>query len=138
MKNLFTTLAIGLSLLLPSIIVPEIGNAATSPDLSGTCSSIPAGQPQPEICKETAPSTENPLYGPEGIITRVVNILSIVLGVIAVFVIIIFGGIRMITSSGDPAKISSARQAIVFAAVGLAIAAFAQFLVAFVLKRIGI
>lgn len=86
----------------------------------------------PTVCKTSG----NPLFGPEGIFTKILNILSIVIGIASVFIIIIFGGIRMIVSGGDPSKISSARNTIIFAAMGIAVAASAQILVNFVLRRL--
>lgn len=62
----------------------------------------------------------------------IVQILSIITGVVAVFMII-FGGFRYITSGGDAGKVSNAKNTLIYAIIGLAIAAAAQFLVHFVL-----
>jgi hypothetical protein len=69
------------------------------------------------------------------LITQVINIFSIIVGVIAV-IMIIYGGFRYITSGGDSGKIGEAKNTIVFALVGLVIVALAQFIVKFVLNRI--
>ena len=71
------------------------------------------------------------------IIGTVVNLLSIALGVVAVIMIII-GGIKYVTSSGDASSIGSAKNTIIYALVGLVVAAVAQVLVRFVLSRVTI
>jgi len=69
------------------------------------------------------------------IVGTIVNILSIVVGILAVIFIII-GGIKYITSSGEANNITSAKNTIMFAIVGLVVVALAQLIVRFVLGRI--
>jgi|GEM_PF-1232823 len=64
----------------------------------------------------------------------VLNILSFVVGIIAVIMLII-GGIRFITSQGDSGSTASARNTIIYALVGLIVVVMAQFLVQFVIGR---
>lgn len=75
---------------------------------------------------------------PEGrvnsLITTVINIFSIVVGVVAVIMIII-GGLKYITSSGDSNNITSAKNTILYAIIGLIVVALAQFVVKFVLSK---
>jgi hypothetical protein len=70
--------------------------------------------------------------GVTNLISTIVNILSIIVGVLAI-IMVIFSGFKYITSGGDANRASSARSTLVYALVGLAIAALAQFLVHFVL-----
>lgn len=70
----------------------------------------------------------------EGIIATVVNILSWVIGVAAV-VMLIIGGLRYVVSGGDANSVSSAKNTILYALVGVVVAALAQALVQFVLRR---
>jgi len=67
--------------------------------------------------------------------TKAIFIISLVVAIVATIVIII-AGIRFMTSQGNPQTITIARNQIIYAAVGLLVAAIAQALVAFVLKRI--
>lgn len=60
------------------------------------------------------------------------NLLSFVAGVIAVIMIMIAGA-RYITSQGDSQKVSQAKNAIIYAAIGIVIVALAQVIVRFVL-----
>lgn len=69
-----------------------------------------------------------------GLIKTIINIVSIVVGVVAV-IMIIFGGLKYITSGGDSSNVSSAKNTIIYAIVGLVIVALAQFIVRFVLER---
>ncbi|HUD10650.1 MAG TPA: hypothetical protein VMR28_03195 [Candidatus Saccharimonadales bacterium] len=87
------------------------------------------------VCQDNQPNGPNPIFGPGGILTVAVQILAIIVGAAAVIVIII-GGLRMVVSNGDPSAVSSARNAIVFSLVGLAIAAVAQLIVAFILDKV--
>lgn len=68
-------------------------------------------------------------------IKAAINLISVVVGIIAVIMIII-GGIRFILSDGDSAKVSTARNTIIYALVGLILVAFAQIIVKFVLNRV--
>jgi hypothetical protein len=67
------------------------------------------------------------------VVASVVTILSIVAGIIAVIMILV-SGLRYITSGGDAGKVGGAKNALVYALIGIAIAALAQVLVAFVLN----
>lgn len=62
----------------------------------------------------------------------IVNILLFVLGAIAV-VMIVIGGIRYATSGGDQSAITSAKNTILYAVVGLVVAILAYAIVNFVL-----
>lgn len=64
----------------------------------------------------------------------VINIFSVIVGVIAVIMIIV-GGLKYITSGGDSGNVSSAKNTIIYALVGLVIVALAQFIVRFVLGK---
>lgn len=68
------------------------------------------------------------------VITNVVNVLSLIVGIVAV-VMIVVGGFRYITSGGDSGNVSGAKNTILYAIVGLIIVALAQFIVRFVLSK---
>lgn len=67
------------------------------------------------------------------IVSEIVSILSLVVGVLAVIFVIV-AGMKYITSSGDSNKISSAKSTLVYAIVGIAVAALAQLIVHTVLN----
>jgi len=68
-------------------------------------------------------------------IASVINVLSIIVGVAAVIIIIV-AGLKYVLSSGDSAKVNSAKDTILFAVVGLIIVALAQVIVRFVLSKV--
>lgn len=67
-------------------------------------------------------------------ISAAVKILSIFTGAAAV-IMIIYGGFRYITSGGDSARVSSAKNTLIYAVIGLAIAVLAQLIVNFVITQ---
>jgi Type IV secretion system pilin len=63
-----------------------------------------------------------------------INYLSLAIGAVAVIMILV-GGFRYVTSSGNQEAISAARKTITYALIGLIIAAVSQLLVHFVLSN---
>ncbi len=72
--------------------------------------------------------------GLTNLIKQIINIISIIVGVVAV-VMIIVGGLKYITSGGESSNVSSAKNTIIYAIIGLIIVALAQFVVRFVLEK---
>lgn len=69
------------------------------------------------------------------IIKNVINVLLYAAGIIAVIMIII-GGINYALSSGDNAKVASAKNTVLYAVVGLVVASLAFAIVNFVVANI--
>ena len=69
------------------------------------------------------------------IVARIVNLFSYIIGIAAV-VMIMVSGFKYLTSAGEAAKVESSKNALVYALVGLAIVALAQFLVRVVLSTV--
>jgi len=67
------------------------------------------------------------------------TILSIVFGIVGALALlfITISGLRYITSAGDPQKAIQARDGIVYALIGLAIAISAEVLVTFFIGKVG-
>ncbi len=88
------------------------------------------------VCKDAAAGrTDNPIFGPNGALTRVISVLSMVLAVIAVIVLVI-AGIRFAVSQGNPQSVGNVRNTVIYAIVGLVVAALAQGLVQLVLTKL--
>lgn len=66
------------------------------------------------------------------LITDAINLFSIVIGVISVIMIMV-GGVKYITSQGSSDNVTSAKNTILYALVGLVVVALAQVIVRFVL-----
>ncbi|HVX58726.1 MAG TPA: pilin [Candidatus Saccharimonadales bacterium] len=71
----------------------------------------------------------------ENFVKHVVNILSAVIGVVAVIMIMI-GGFRYVTSGGSDSSVTSAKNTILYAIIGLIIVALSQVLVHFTIKNL--
>lgn len=69
------------------------------------------------------------------IVKNGLNVFSTVVGIISVIFIII-AGVKYITSSGDANNITSAKNTIMYAIVGLIVVALAQVIVKFVLNKV--
>ncbi len=68
------------------------------------------------------------------VVRNIVQFFIILIGAIAVIMIIV-GGFKYITSGGDSNKTSSAKNTLLYAAIGIVVVLFAQGLVSFVLKQ---
>lgn len=68
------------------------------------------------------------------LVASVVNLFSVLVGVVSV-IMIIYGGFRYIISGGDSSNVTNAKNTILYAIIGLVIVAFAQFIVKFVLAK---
>jgi len=68
------------------------------------------------------------------VLRKIINIFSIIVGVIAV-IMMVYGGFRYITSGGASERVTSAKNTILYAIIGLAIVALAQVIVRFVLQQ---
>lgn len=67
-------------------------------------------------------------------LNTVLSIVFVTIGALAVLMIVI-GGVRYITSQGEPTKMAEAKNMILYALIGLVIAALAGAIVNFVLGR---
>ena len=78
------------------------------------------------------PNNDNPIVD---IIKAAITVLSYLIGAAAIIGIVV-SGIRLMTSGGDSNAVASARTGLVYSLVGVAVAALAQILVAFVLDKV--
>jgi hypothetical protein len=79
----------------------------------------------------TQDSHANPLTN---LISQIIEVFSVIVGIVAV-IMIIWGGFKFITSGGDSGNVTSARNTILYALIGLVIVALAQIIVRFVLTK---
>jgi hypothetical protein len=80
-------------------------------------------------------STSDATERVNNLIRTIVNLLSAVVGIVAV-IMIIFGGLRYITSGGNDTSVTGAKNTILYAIIGLIIVALAQVLVRFTLNKV--
>ncbi len=68
------------------------------------------------------------------IVGQIIDIMSLVVGFVAVIMIII-GGFKYVTSGGDSGNVTGAKNTILYAVVGLIVVALAQVIVRFVVAK---
>jgi hypothetical protein len=121
---------IALPIALPAAVSADIASElCTGSNAGSTGGSINVTDGDGSCATDTNSSTSI-----QGILSLVINIFSLVVGFVAV-IMIIFGGIKYITSGGESSNISGAKNTIVYAIIGLVIVALAQILVHFVLAK---
>lgn len=75
------------------------------------------------------------LFGDDGVITLVINTLLTLVGVVSVIMLII-GGIRYIISSGDQNAVTTAKNTILYAIIGLIIALLSYAAIGFITESL--
>lgn len=130
MKKLFIALSLFTTLLVPA------GVAAQSVDIfEDVCKREPSASACEDRVGNSKDPNQNPIYGPNGIVTKAVNILSLVIGIAAVIFIIV-AGFRFIISGSNSQNVNESREHVIYALVALVLAAVAQIMVRFVLTKI--
>lgn len=76
------------------------------------------------------------LFGEGGIFTKITNILLFLVGAVSV-IMLILGGIRYVISGGDQGQVTSAKNTILYAIIGIVIAFLAFAAVNFVTGQLG-
>ena len=76
------------------------------------------------------------LFGSTGIVSQIINTLLFIVGALSV-IMIIFGGLRYVTSAGNSSAVTAAKNTILYAIVGLIISFLAFAAVNFVLGAVG-
>lgn len=106
--------------------------------ISGACNNAnnPTGE-QPTVCKDnqSSGSNGNLILGKDGVVTKGLEIFLVIVGVVSVFVILI-NATRLITGGSEPASVNSAKNGIIYAVIGLVIAASAQAIISFVINKL--
>ena len=109
---------------------------SVSSSVASAASTIPAcdipGSANSSVCKDqnSSEAKKNPIIG---IIKAAINVVSFMAGAAAVICILI-SSIKFMTANGDQNNISSAKQTLVYAAVGIIVVLIAQSIVAFALR----
>ena len=73
--------------------------------------------------------------GGAAIIPRLINLMLFIVGILAV-IMLIWGGIKYATSAGDSNKVTAAKNTILYAVIGLAVAVLAFAIVNFVVNHL--
>jgi hypothetical protein len=108
------------------VMVPAVANASFKGDACQGVNDL-SGTPGNNCDPNAGNKVEN-------LVSAVIKILSYIVGIAAVIMVMI-GGFKYITANGDSGAMASARSTIIYALIGLVIAALAQVLVHFVIKK---
>lgn len=136
-KNLILTLVAASGLIMPvlaPVVVHAQGGAVgggVSADPKGSFSCGTNIDINSEGCAVADTGARNKV---NDTIKLAINLFSAIVGIISV-VMIIVGGIKYITSGGDSGNVTSAKNTILYAVIGLVVVALAQIIVKFVLDR---
>jgi len=77
----------------------------------------------------------NPVSGKDGIILRVINIFSFVIGVASV-IMVLFGGLRYVVSAGGSEGVKKAKDTILYALIGIVVFLLSRGIIAFVVNKL--
>jgi hypothetical protein len=129
--NFFKKIAAGISLFALLAVAAPVTVMASSPF---DASKEAACQGAQFSNKGSCADAEKDAKRLDGVLELVVNILTAIVGIIAVIMIIV-GGLKYVTSSGDPSNVTSAKNTLLYAVIGLIIVGLAQVIVKFVLNK---
>lgn len=128
---------LGVNLGLPALS-PQVSAQTTSQPPQDSATSLTQGAVACGIELQVGTNcTINAAQGEDkvlGIIREIINVMSLIVGAICVLMII-FGGFRYMISGGESAGVTSAKNTILYAVVGLVVVLLAQALVRFVFAR---
>ena len=89
----------------------------------------------PTVALAVSPTgVDNVAKDPQDLVKNIVNIFLYAVGVLSV-IMLIWGGIRYTTSAGDSNKVTSAKNTVLYAVVGLVVAILAWAIVNMVITR---
>jgi hypothetical protein len=131
MKIILSTLFISI-LMLSGVLIPNLAYASDTASKAEICKGV-GSISGANNCDSPASSRASI----DGVLALILNLLSAIVGLIAVIMILI-AGTKYVTSSGNPEKTNEAKNAILYAVIGLIIVALAQIIVRFVFKKVGI
>lgn len=123
-----------LKLVLPSliglaIVTIPINSFAWDPFSGVDCSQVSNSA----VCNRAHP--DNPIAGPDGVLSKITNIVALVAGIAAVIMILV-GSIRYITSGGDANNAKSAKNTVLYALIGLVVIVIAKIIITFVVSKL--
>ncbi len=135
-KKIKTTLLILVTTLM-TLGVPAVSlsGVALAANCTGQTNNINQGANAPfgvDTCNTQTTGGNQTLAG---YAATAINVLSLIVGIIAV-IMIIYGGLRYITSGGSSEGVGSAKNIIIYAIIGLIIVALAQLIVHFLLNAV--
>lgn len=127
--KLFKGLFVGIAAVTLTTIGMQTASAQFNP-IDEACRGRAASS---DVCQSQSPN-ENPVSGSDGVIIRIVNILAILGGIIAVIIMMV-AGIKMILSGGDANRVKNSRETIIYAAVGIVVIVVSRSIIIFIINK---
>ena len=124
-KHTFVGMFVVAAMAFSATLVPVVANAQSDCSIN---SSNPTSAGSNCSKNESQPSN---ITGEDGVFKTITNVLLFLIGAISV-IMIIYGGITYVTSSGDSTRVQNAKNTILYAVVGLIVAILAFAVVNFV------
>lgn len=118
------------SLAIVFALVPTTPAHAATDVFSQACKSKGSGGST--ACQQNG---SNPLTGKNGTLTKVTKLIGFIAGAASVILMLV-GGIMYVTSNGDAGKVQSAKNTIIYAAVGLVVIGVSQGIIILVLNML--
>lgn len=132
-KSLATIVAILALAVVPAIAIPAVASAQEETDIQG---GLKCGASFDfSGSSDCGDDTEGGADKVNKMIKDIINFISIFVGIVSV-IMIIWGGFKYVTSGGDSGNVTSAKNTIIYAVIGLVVVALAQFIVQFVLAKV--
>jgi len=78
---------------------------------------------------------DNSFFGKNGALTKIAKLVALGVGVVSTIMVMV-GGFKYATASGDPSNVKSAKDTILYALIGLVIAALAGSIIQFVIVKL--
>ena len=131
LKQVFTTgmVAVGVMIGVVALTVPAYAESPAAQVTKGV-NAADAGKDD----KNCGPEGSKRKCTLNDTIQTVINVLLFVIGAVSV-IMIILGGLKYTLSNGDSSQITSAKNTILYAIIGLVVVALAQVIVRFVLQK---
>jgi hypothetical protein len=131
-RNWFAVLSLSL-LICAGIAAPAFAQTAQDQINNGLCTgSNLQFTDNPGACSSAGTDATTQI---NHIVHTIVNLLSAIVGIVAVIMIIV-GGFRYITSGGNDTSVTAAKNTILYAVIGLVVVALAQVIVRFTLSKL--
>lgn len=130
MKKTLTTMLAGL-LIVPAL---ALGVSVVGPVASPVSAAFDQGIADGAESAKGEDQSED-LFGTTGVFTTITNVLLFLIGAISVIMLII-GGVRYVVSGGDQAAVTSAKNTILYAVIGIIVAILAYAIVNFVITSL--
>lgn len=144
MKKIFN-IAITALVSLCCFMSPMVTHAATAPVTPTPSPVAPSSfDPFAKVCDGTTADSSvctdkdsgaNPISGTGSIFVTAAKILARITGIASV-IMVLFGSIKYVTAGGDNNSITSAKQTIVYALMGIVVAALAQGMIILVVNKL--